>query len=393
MSEEQRKHLGGQLIQKEGVYKEELIGTARFCEVLAGLQKGDYYSFHPMATMNSEWVRNDGVHFIPAEVKVIAKAGGQKAKLLEAARIVSEVELESAKRVRERVEEISRVGDDGVINREHENCGNIWRHKDGGYYEITGVEDQRADGKIVYWYRGITESRDVSKKEYCREDTHLAATFRFIADSYEEWREMATSAVDEPEATGKHEEIEIINIEKECFVVEGDFVITEDVGWFATAEEARNIKAYVDSPYKVVKKGTQGWRKLYAARRGNYDMPISSHKALAILDGSFPQDEPDAACERVERTAIDETLAQRGSVYGSFEAQATCVGAIINDCIACAAQNGKPMVEDKALGCIAYIAVKLARFAVEPVGDTSHDLHGYAKLIDELFNGEVKNGR
>lgn len=277
-----------------------------------------------------------------------------------------------------------------MIRKDTNDIGNIWRHKDGGYYVIIGVENQRADEKIVIWYQGIKEDMSTTVDDYCRERDHFWRTFVFVANSYKEWREMATRAVDEPEATGKHEEIESINIEKECVVVEGDFVITEDVGWFATAEEARNIKAYVDSPYKVVKKGTQGWRKLYAARRGKYDMPISSRKALAILDGSFPQDEPDAACERVERTAIDETLAQRGSVYGSFEAQATCVGAIINDCIACAAQNGKPMVEDKALGCIAYMAVKLARFAVEPVGDTSHDLHGYAKLIDELFNGDKK---
>lgn len=186
-----------------------------------------------------------------------------------------------------------------MIRKDTNDIGNIWRHKDGGYYVIIGVENQRADEKIVIWYQGIKEDMSTTVDDYCRERDHFWRTFVFVANSYEEWREMATSAVDEP----------------------------------------------------------------------------------------------DAACERVERTAIDETLAQRGSVYGSFEAQATCVGAIINDCIACAAQNGKPMVEDKALGCIAYIAVKLARFAVEPVGDTSHDLHGYAKLIDELFNGEVKNGR
>lgn len=205
MSEEQKKHLGEQLIQKEGVYKEELIGTARFCEVLAGLEKGDYYSLHPMATMNSEWVRNDGVRSIPAEVKVIAKAGGQKAKLLE----------------------------------------------------------------------------------------------------------MATSAVDEPD-------------------------ITEE-----------------------------------------YTLPGLNRE---IVDEVINK-----------REAIDEPLAQRGSVYGKFEYQAEAVGNIIGACITASKQGGEIMsIGSKEIGCIAYIAIKLARFAVEPVGDTSHDLHGYAKLIDELFNGDKK---
>jgi hypothetical protein len=84
---------------------------------------------------------------------------------------------------------------------------------------------------------------------------------------------------------------------------------------------------------------------------------------------------------------IDKTLKERGAVYGKFKHQAKCVGEIIASVENCAAANNMHITNEQR-GSIAYIAIKLARFALQPHGDTSHDLHGYAKLIDELYNGK-----
>ena len=91
--------------------------------------------------------------------------------------------------------------------------------------------------------------------------------------------------------------------------------------------------------------------------------------------------------EVVKAKMIEETLKQRGSLYGSFEHQARCVGEIINSVEFMARLNDQEM-DCIMKGCVAYIAIKLARFGLNPKGDTSHDLHGYARLIDELYNGE-----
>lgn len=79
---------------------------------------------------------------------------------------------------------------------------------------------------------------------------------------------------------------------------------------------------------------------------------------------------------------VNETLKQRGSVYGEFREQVKCVDAITNAMIDCACANGRePLGTEMAEWH--YLAIKLARIAVNPNHvDSYHDLAGYATLME-----------
>ena len=83
-------------------------------------------------------------------------------------------------------------------------------------------------------------------------------------------------------------------------------------------------------------------------------------------------------------TQIEELQTCRGSVYGEFEYQAECVGKImeaLEDCTTC---NNKG-VTYKQRGAFAYVAIKLARYAVSPQHeDTLVDLESYCNLIKKM---------
>ena len=82
---------------------------------------------------------------------------------------------------------------------------------------------------------------------------------------------------------------------------------------------------------------------------------------------------------------------ERGSVYGKFEFQATCVGQIISSLINCAEENYKRPTSSQ-IGSFAYIAIKLARYAVSPSHvDTLVDLESYCNLIKRMEVGDEQN--
>ena len=87
---------------------------------------------------------------------------------------------------------------------------------------------------------------------------------------------------------------------------------------------------------------------------------------------------------------ISEIQKERGSVYGEFEEQARCVGRIIDTLCECSEKNGaKPTY--RQIGSFAYIAIKLARYAVTPNHkDTLVDLESYCNLIKKMEIGDVK---
>lgn len=60
----------------------------------------------------------------------------------------------------------------------------IWQHKDGHFYEVTKVEDDRADGRIVIWYRGADIYKSVTTREFCREISHFYDSFSFVASDF-----------------------------------------------------------------------------------------------------------------------------------------------------------------------------------------------------------------
>lgn len=80
---------------------------------------------------------------------------------------------------------------------------------------------------------------------------------------------------------------------------------------------------------------------------------------------------------------LDIILAERGAKYGSYKAQAKCVGDIILATQEVAKANGKQQTAEQ-IGSIAYLAIKIARYANGETGDTLDDLEGYARRIKEM---------
>jgi|GEM_PF-4505004 len=81
---------------------------------------------------------------------------------------------------------------------------------------------------------------------------------------------------------------------------------------------------------------------------------------------------------------IEKIQADRGSIYGEFEHQAECVGRIMEALEDCTTNNNK-CVTYKQRGAFAYVAIKLARYAVSPeYEDTLVDLESYCNLIKKM---------
>ena len=85
---------------------------------------------------------------------------------------------------------------------------------------------------------------------------------------------------------------------------------------------------------------------------------------------------------------ISEIQKERGSIYGEFEHQAECVGRIMEALEDCTTNNNK-CVTYKQRGAFAYVAIKLARYAVSPSHvDTVTDLESYCNLIKKMEIGD-----
>ena len=80
---------------------------------------------------------------------------------------------------------------------------------------------------------------------------------------------------------------------------------------------------------------------------------------------------------------LDTILAERGAKYGSYKAQAKCVGDIILATQEVAKANGKQQTAEQ-IGSIAYLAIKIARYANGEIGDTLDDLENYIKLTRKM---------
>jgi len=79
---------------------------------------------------------------------------------------------------------------------------------------------------------------------------------------------------------------------------------------------------------------------------------------------------------------IEDTLDQRGSVYGEFKYQSECVSKIVSAMIRCGNANDKS-ISDEVIAEWHYLAIKLARIAANPeYMDSYHDLAGYATLME-----------
>ena len=85
---------------------------------------------------------------------------------------------------------------------------------------------------------------------------------------------------------------------------------------------------------------------------------------------------------------IEEIQKERGSVYGKFEESADYVGRMIHEFEMLAVHNNVAITH-RQRGAIAYIAIKLQRYAVSPQhADTLIDLESYCNLIKKMELGE-----
>ena len=87
-------------------------------------------------------------------------------------------------------------------------------------------------------------------------------------------------------------------------------------------------------------------------------------------------------------SSIESIQADRGSVYGRFSEQAKFVGKMIHEFEMVAVHNDVA-ISNEQRGAIAYIAIKLARYAVSPKHvDTLVDLESYCNLIKKMEVGD-----
>lgn len=88
---------------------------------------------------------------------------------------------------------------------------------------------------------------------------------------------------------------------------------------------------------------------------------------------------------------LEETLKDRGSIYGDFGRGSKGFGVIMDEIRGmyfCA--NGRDMEATDQIA-LQYIVMKLIRLAVTPSHlDSWHDIQGYAKLSEEMYHDKNK---
>lgn len=121
-----------------------------------------------------------------------------------------------------------------------------------------------------------------------------------------------------------------------------------------------------------------------------HGVPFDSECGECEEDAKIVKAGKERSCSEIPNNSIESIQAERGSVYGKFEFQAECVGNIIGACVTASRQGGKLMsMGSKEIGAVAYIAIKLARYAVSPQhADTLIDLESYCNLIKKMELGD-----
>ena len=85
--------------------------------------------------------------------------------------------------------------------------------------------------------------------------------------------------------------------------------------------------------------------------------------------------------------SVEDTLKQRGSVYGSYEVVCETRAAILSLlAIHCEVTSGKPMTPTQEVA-FGDLVLKLVRAAGAPnYADSFHDLSGYSRLNEDMIN-------
>lgn len=90
--------------------------------------------------------------------------------------------------------------------------------------------------------------------------------------------------------------------------------------------------------------------------------------------------------------SLNTTLSQRGAIYGDYEEGSQFIANIMEEMEAARKRQGYlPLTEENRVH-INYILLKLTRVMITPDHvDSWHDLAGYAKLTEEVYEKRKQN--
>ena len=119
-----------------------------------------------------------------------------------------------------------------------------------------------------------------------------------------------------------------------------------------------------------------------------HGVPFDSECGECQEDAKIVKAGKERSCSVILNNSIESIQADRGSVYGRFSEQAKFVGKMIHEFEMVAVHNDVA-ISNEQRGAIAYIAIKLARYAVSPKHiDTLVDLESYCNLIKKMEVGD-----
>lgn len=120
----------------------------------------------------------------------------------------------------------------------------------------------------------------------------------------------------------------------------------------------------------------------------DHGVPFDSECGECEEDAMLVKAGRERSCKEKLDNSIQSIQKERGSVYGKFSEQAEFVGKMLHEFEMVAVHNDVA-ISNRQRGAVAYIAIKLARYAVSPQHeDTLTDLESYCNLIKKMEIGD-----
>ena len=119
-----------------------------------------------------------------------------------------------------------------------------------------------------------------------------------------------------------------------------------------------------------------------------HGVPFDSECGECEEDAQIVKAGKERSCYENPNNLIENIQKERESVYGKFSEQAEFVGKMIHEFEMVAVHN-EVAISHRQRGAVAYVAMKLARYAVSHKHeDTLTDLESYCNLIKKMELGE-----
>ena len=122
----------------------------------------------------------------------------------------------------------------------------------------------------------------------------------------------------------------------------------------------------------------------------DHGVPFDSECGECEEDAMLIKAGKERSCKEKLDNSIQSIQKERGSVYGKFSEQAEFVGKMLHEFEMVAVHNDVA-ISNRQRGAVAYIAIKLARYAVSPKHfDSTLDLTSYCDLIHKMEHPDGK---